>query len=676
MSFTKKELEQLKKEIKKHDDLYYRLDEPVLSDYEYDKLFEKLKKIENLHPEWADPYSPTKRVPGKALNTFKKGRHRAPMLSLENSYSVEETLSFIKKTSLDSNSSWFLEPKLDGVAVELVYENGRLQRSLTRGDGSTGEDILENIKTIKSVPLRLNTTSPPSLFEVRGEAVLFKKEFEKLNRAQKEKGEKIFANPRNAAAGSLRNLDPKITAQRNLRLFCHGRGVIEGVVIKSQNQFFNKLKTFGLPVFSYKNFSKWKLSPFKSLKDPLCAVCHSDKEIISYYEYLRKIRDSLPFEIDGIVIKVNSYSAQKKLGAIARHPKWASAFKFPPSIAQTIVKDIFLQIGRTGVVTPVARMEPVCVAGVVVSQATLHNAGEIQKKDIRIGDTVNLRRAGDVIPEIITVDFSKRSKKSLPFKMIKTCPNCAKTLVVKEDLFYCVNLSCSAVLLRKLQHFCSKKAMNIESLGEKIISLLFNKKLIGRISDIYRLKAKMLKTLDGLGEKSAVNIVSNAQKSKLCSMDRFLFALGIRHLGERMALSLSESFGGGKKGFQQLQRADFSRLIEIEGIGQIAARSIIEDLKKMKTEIEQLFELGLQLKENKKTSKRFQGAQFVLTGKFEKPRGEIEKQIKSQGGKTSSSVSMKTTYVLYGLSPGAKYKKAKQLGVKLINWEMFKKMNL
>ena len=671
MPFTKKELEQLKKEIEKHDDLYYRLDEPVLSDYEYDKLFSKLKKIESLHPEWDDPSSPTKRVPGRALDAFKKAPHKTPMLSLENSFSIEETLAFIKKAS-PFDSTWFLEPKLDGVAVELIYENGRLTQALTRGDGKTGEDILENIKTIRSIPLILKTSSPPPLFEVRGEAVLFKKEFEKLNQIQKEK---TFSNPRNAAAGSLRNLDPSITAQRNLRLFCHGRGVIEGFKIKSQKQLFSTLKSLGLPVFSYQDFSKWRLSSFKSLKDPLCAVCYNSKEIISYCEHLKKLRDSLPFEIDGIVIKVNSYPEQKTLGSTARHPKWAVAFKFPPSTAQTIVKDIFLQIGRTGVATPVARMEPVRVAGVVVSQATLHNISEIQKKDIRIGDTVELRRAGDVIPEIISVNLSKRLKKSHAFQMPNVCPNCEKNLIPKEDLFYCSNRACSAVLLRKLQHFCSKKAMNIESLGEKIISLLFNKKLIRRLCDIYRLKASQIQTLDGLGKKSAVNIIASIQKSKICSLDRFLFSLGIRHIGERMALILSESFGGGKKGFKQLQQSEVSRLTDIEGIGPAAAHSIVEDLKIMKEEIEQLFELGVQLKKNKKSSFLFQGVQFVITGKFDKTRGEIEGQIKNQGGKVSSSVSANTDYVLYGLNPGAKYKKAKQLKIKLINWAEFKSMN-
>lgn len=661
---SKKELDQLRKKIQKHDYLYYVLDEPVISDYEYDQLFEKLKKLENQFPQWKTPDSPTQRISGQSLDAFQKASHRAPMLSLENSYSIDEVMKFVEKTS----GVYFCEPKLDGVAVELIYEKGLLVRALTRGDGQVGEDVLENIKTMKSVPLKLRHSSP-SVFEARGEVVLFKKDFENLNKQQKRNGEKIFANPRNAAAGSLRNLNPQITAQRHLRLFCYGVGVVKGVKINSQRQMFDLFHHFGLPAFTYQNFSeKWSFT--KSLTQPLCMVCSHVDHLISYYKIMQKIRQKLPFEIDGIVIKIHSLKDQARMGATARHPRWATAFKFPPQEAGTWIKDIFVQIGRTGMITPIARMEPVSLGGVLVAQATLHNKNEIQKKDIRVGDFVYIKRAGDVIPEVIKVDPSKRPNYTKPFKMPKQCPSCSEPLHLEDDLLYCTNAQCSAVLLRKLQHFCSKPAMNIEALGAKIMAQLFNKKLVCCFSDIYKLKKASLESLPGFGEKLASNIIKSIEKSKKCRLSNFIFALGIRHIGEQVALKLSKAF----ENFESLLKSSQDELIQIAGIGPVIAQSIVVELKKIKNETTQLFKMGIQISSKKAVSFSLKGKQFVVTGRFSKTRKEMEEWIQNYGGKTSSQVSRKTSYLLYGESPGSKYTKAKNLDVQLIDFDQFKQL--
>ena len=669
---TKKKLNELRKEIQKHDYQYYVLDAPLISDYEYDRLFEKLKAWEFSHPQWKSSLSPTQRVPGKALDKFSKASHRQTMLSLENTYSIDEFVQFTQKLlkSLDQKEvCFFCEPKLDGAAVELVYEKGRLVRALTRGDGKIGENVLENIKTIKTVPLEINTSCP--VFEVRAEVVLFKKDFIRINKEQKKMGGKIYSNPRNAAAGGLRNLDPKISAQRKLRLFCHSPGVIQGSAVSSHSGFFNLLKKYTLPSFTYSDSIQAKKN---SLSHPLCLISNQVEECINYYKVIQEMRTKLPFEIDGIVVKVDSFSAQRKLGFTGRSPKWAVAVKFPPDSTITQVEDIIAQTGRTGIIVPVARMKPVSVGGVMVSQASLHNFNELKKKDVRIGDYVYIKRAGDVIPEIESVLLSKRLQKSRPFKVPKVCPSCSHSLTDVEDSLYCFNSQCRGVLLRKLQHFCSKKAMNIESLGDQIVEQLLSKKWVQSFSDIYKLKSEKLKTLDGFADQSTQNIINSIELSKQTLFAPFLFALGIRHIGEMTAVKIAEFFGGGKKGFQKLLSADKETLIQVENVGDIAAESLIKGLKDLYSEIHRLFELGIKIQSQKKTSFRLDGLNFVITGSFEKPRKELELIIKDHGGAISSSVSKKTNYLLCGKDPGSKYAKAQQLKVPSLNWNQFQKL--
>ncbi len=668
---SKKILEKLKQEIQAHDYKYYVLDSPSISDYEYDRLYKKLQKIEKENPQWVKPDSPTQRIPGQALDRFEKKPHRKMMLSLENSYSIEEIHHFTDKVSTTLNKKkilYFCEPKLDGVAIELIYEKGLLTHALTRGDGQTGENVLENIKTIKSVPLRLKTTKKPAIFEVRAEVLMFKKDFIKLNEEQKKKGEKIFANPRNASAGALRNLDPQIASNRKLRLFCHGPGAIfKGA---TQSEFYDLLKQFHLPVLPYSQAlnKKWK-----NLSHPLCLICSKPEELISYYHTLQKLRPLLPFEIDGIVIKVNSFKDQEILGSIARSPRWATAVKFPPESACTQIQKIHLQVGRTGVITPVARMKPISVGGVIVSQATLHNKSEIHKKDIQEGDFVHIKRAGDVIPEVIEVDFKQRPKNTKPFKMPKTCPACTTKLTEIEDLIYCTNTNCPSIALRRLQHFCSKKAMDIETLGYALIEQLFNKKLIQCFSDIYKLKKESLNNLPGIGDKLSTKIISHIEKSKKTSFNRFLFALGIRHVGEQIALKINEHFGEGVKSLEKLLKAKEEELIQIDDIGIIVAQSLVTELKNLSKEIQNLLKLGVKLI-SKNRSYKLEEKTFVITGSFQEKRDFITNLIQTHGGHVSSSITSKTNYLLCGENPGSKYDRAKKLNISCIDWQEFEQI--
>ena len=668
---SKKILEKLKREIQSHDYRYYVLDSPSISDYEYDQLYKKLHELEKKNPQWITPDSPTQRVPGQALDQFKKAPHRKIMLSLENSYSINDIHKFTERISTALNKKktvYFCEPKLDGVAIELIYEKGILTYALTRGDGQWGENVLENIKTIKSIPLHLKTTSPPLVFEARAEVLMFRKDFIKLNEKQKQKGEKKFANPRNAAAGALRNLDPQIAANRKLRLFCHSPGAFSNKT--TQNEFYDLLKQWHLPVLSYSQSlnKKWA-----NLSDSLCLMCSQTEDLISYYRTLQKLRPLLPFEIDGIVIKINSFKEQSALGSIARSPKWATAVKFPPESAYTQIQKIDLQIGRTGVITPVARMKPISVGGVVVSHSTLHNKSEIQKKDIRERDYVSIQRAGDVIPEVIEVDISKRPKNTKPFKMPKNCPSCMRKLKEVEDLIYCTNIKCPSIILRRLQHFCSKKAMNIETLGFALIEQLFNKKLIQNFSDIYKLRKEKLNNLPGIGDKLAAKIIHHIEKSKKSSFNRFLFALGIRHIGEQIALKINEYFGEGKKGLEKLLKAKKEELIQIEDIGPAAAQSLVSELKSLAQEIQNLLNAGIQLIPKNKSSK-LEGKTFVVTGSFQQKRTDIFELIQSHGGFASSSITSKTNYLLCGEKPGSKYSKAQRMNIPCIDWKKFKQI--
>lgn len=678
---TRARMEKIKKQIREHDHHYYVLDKPVISDYEYDLLFGELKKIESEQKKWMTPDSPTQRVPGEALSSFKKGAHRQTMLSLGNSYSIEEIFEFDKKikSNLQKKSiTYFCEPKLDGLAVELIYEKGKLVDALTRGDGNIGESVLENIKMIKSIPLTLNNLpSKSAVLDVRGEIVLFKKDFRQLNKAQAEKQEKLFVNPRNAAAGTLRNLDPKVTASRLLRMYCHGVGYCKSISFEDQSQLFDIFRQVDLPVFSYSSFSKWK-KRWKNLEDPLCVLCKNADEVKEYYNFIEENRSKLPFDIDGIVMKVHSFKEQKQLGVISRSPKWATALKLSPESAWTQVEDIFIQVGRTGVLTPVSKLKPVFVGGVTISQATLHNMGEINKKDIRIGDRVQVRRAGDVIPEVVSVDVSKRKskqKKISIFKMPKKCPSCGNLITVKEDLHYCTYFQCKSRQLRRLQHFCSKKAMNIETLGEKIIEILFNLKILQSFSDIYRVSQEDIKDLDGFGEKSSKNIIENIESSKKTKLSKLIFSLGIHHVGEYSARLLGEHFGEGKLGLTKLMKASEEDLIGIYGVGQVMAESLVEGLRDFTSEIESLLDLGIKFVgvASNNQVQILKGKKYVVTGVWDRPRKDVESLIRKYGGQVSSSVSSRTDFVVYGENPGSKLQKAKKLKVSIMTDKTFYK---
>lgn len=481
----KSRYEELKKQISHHDHQYHVLDKPVITDFEYDKLFAELLEIEKAHPEWVLPDSPSKRVGAKPLDSFKKVDHRLPMLSLSNSYSKEDLIDFdlrVKKfLKSEEEITYFCEPKFDGLAIELVYENGILVRALTRGDGITGEDVTENIRTIRSIPLSLVGKKIPTLLEVRGEVLMFKQDFVDLNQAQQDNGLQTFANPRNAAAGTIRQLDSKIVASRTLRFFAYSLGAVEGIEFSSQEEIENYFESLSLPVAQkVKNLSLRK-------------ICRGPEETIQYYEDVLKHRHDLSFDIDGIVVKVDSMRLQEDLGLVARSPRWATAAKYPPEQSQTLIEEIAVQVGRTGALTPVAIMRPVKVGGVTVTHATLHNQEEIHRKDVRQGDTVIIQRAGDVIPEVVSVVLDKRPKNSKEFLMPKLCPVCASQVVKMEEevVTRCVNPLCPAILKGSLQHFVARRAMNMDKIGDKLIETFVDQKLVRSFSDLYRLKKKI-----------------------------------------------------------------------------------------------------------------------------------------------------------------------------------------
>ena len=716
-------------DIHKHDHHYYNLDQPEISDYKYDQLFNELAQLEKKYPSLITPDSPTQRVPGKALSHFEKDFHKRPMLSLQNTYNEEEIISFYEKISKEFNKAvdFLLEPKLDGVAVNLLYEKGHLIQALTRGDGNIGENVLENIKTIPSIPLHLSITT--EILEVRGEVVLLKKDFEKINQQQTEQGLSHFANPRNMAAGSLRQLDPSVTTSRPLKFFAHSPGFFKGIKLKNQSDFLRIIKKAGLPVLPLVNFKSFRTRN-KNKVFAACTLCKNKEEVLEYFYIIEKIRHQLPYETDGIVIKVNNFSKQETIGSVSRSPRWARAAKFEPERGETYVQNISIQVGRTGVLTPVAHLKPVQVGGVTIIHATLHNQSEISKKDIRVGDAVIVGRAGDVIPEIIQVNFSKRAKNRRIFKMPTECPSCSSKVQTIGDMVFCINSLCPSVVLQSLIHFTSKKAMNIESLGKKIMERLYKEGLVKKFSDIYKLTKESLLTLDGMGEKSSERILSSIEKSKKTKLAPFIFALGIRHIGEQTAYNISQFFiekAHSKKGKKNtniienhqlsfpyeiyqstakgnlpkrkkkisidasayklvhphlslIAQATEEELREIPDIGEVAARSIRESFlkKDFKGEINLLFQLGIQIETTKKanTEQIFQGKKIAITGSLPQSRSEVEKLIISLGGKIQNSVNKKTDFLIQGNQTGApsqKEKQAQKLNIPSLSWEAFQK---
>lgn len=658
---SKKRHEELKKIISEHDRSYYLLDKPTISDYEYDQLYAELIKIEHSEKNLDLSDSPSQRIGGGILDGFEKAAHRMPMLSLSNSYSPEDIFDFderVKKIlNTEADVAYFCEPKFDGLSMEIIYENGLITRALTRGDGTVGEDVTQNIKTVRSIPLRLAGKDIPTILEIRGEVLIFKQDFAKLNETQQENGQQTFANPRNAAAGSMRQLDPKITASRPLKFFGYALGHIDGVSFETQQDIQKYFSDHGVP------------TPLKTNPD-LVRLCSGPAEVVEYYHHIEKIRASLPFDIDGIVVKVNSLRLQDDLGLVARSPRWATAAKFKPEQATTVVEDIVIQVGRTGALTPVAIMTPVKVGGVTVTNATLHNQDEINRKDIRIGDTVLIQRAGDVIPEVVSVIMEKRPKHSHSFVIPENCPACDSRVqkLEGEVVTRCVNPLCIAVVKESLKHFVARRAMNIDKVGDRLIETLVDHKLLTCFSDFYRLTKEQILSLERQGEKSADNIITSIEKSKNPTLARFIFALGIRFVGEQTAKLLADHFVQ----INSFLNASEEELLQVPEIGPKVAKSILNwtSNKALIKEVHELQHLGVTIVNPiRATEGALSGMSFLITGTLPVKRDDAKDFIEKNGGKILSSVSSKLSYLVVGDDPGSKVEKAQGLGVKIISWD-------
>lgn len=657
-------------EIEKHNQLYHTLDQPEISDYEYDMLYKELEELEAEFPALRKPHSPTQKVGGEVLKNFEKVQHKEPMLSLQNTYSPEEILEFESKISRqlsgDAGLEFFCSPKFDGVAIELVYLKGELVHAITRGDGLVGEDVLNNVKTIQGLPQKLKGKKIPGRMDVRGEILMNKKEFARINEIYQERGLQTFANPRNAAAGTIRQLDSRIAAERNLSIFCYSLGYAEGAEFSTQGDFEDQMAEFGIPVMPH-------VKSGKVTDRALSKICVGAEDVVQYYLEIEKRRHHLEFEIDGIVTKVNSFSLQKSLGKIARSPRWAFAAKYKPQQASTVVENIVVQVGRTGALTPVAVMTPVEVGGVKVTYATLHNQDEIDRKDVRVGDTVFVHRAGDVIPEILSVDLSKRKANAKKFTIPDKCPACHQKVVQLEGevIKRCINTLCPSVIVESLKHFVSRNAMNIDKLGSRLIEIFFEKQLIASFSDIYKLTYDQLIALDRQGEKSSENLLESIANSKSPDLHRFIYALGIRFVGEQTARTLAQYF----KNLDAFMAASDEELLNIPDIGPKVSQSITRTLKQkaFQQEVKKLIQVGI-------TPKEVQGPKrgakmplidmsFVVTGTLPIPRNEVQDLIRAAGGEVSSAVSKKTSVLVAGEKAGSKLEKAEKLGVAVWSWE-------
>jgi DNA ligase (NAD+) len=665
---VRKRIEELRALIEYHNRKYYIENEPEISDYEYDMLMKELIALENAYPHLVTPDSPTQRVGGQPLEGFETVQHRVPMLSLDNAYNEEEVRDFDERVrkAVGEEVQYVAELKIDGVGVSLIYENSVLVRAVSRGDGERGDDITANIKTIRSVPLRLSHLEggiSPSFLDVRGEVYLPKKALDALNREREEAGEKPFANPRNAAAGSLKLLDPRIVAKRPLDIFVHSLGYVEGMDIEDQFSALKAFKELGLKV------------------NPHSILCSSIDEAIDYYNSWVERRDELEYEVDGLVIKVNSFEQQRRLGATSKSPRWAIAFKFPARQRTTKLLDIVLQVGRTGAITPVAILEPVELAGAVIKRATLHNEDEIRRKDIRIGDRVILERSGDVIPKVVGVVKGVRDGTEKEFVMPRQCPSCGGPIKRPpgEAIYRCENISCPAQLKRRLSHFVSRDAMDIEGMGDSLIDQLVDKGLVKDYADIYSLRYEDLVRLERMGPKSAKNLLESIEESKGRELSRLIYALGIRHVGSHIADILAEKY----ESIEELAMASIEELQEIPEIGPTVAESIYSFFRHEGTApvLRKLEAAGVRMRKEEKPPEAeriespISGRTFVFTGALSTmTRKEAEELVKRLGGKVSDSVSRKTDFVVVGKEPGSKYEKALSLGIKMLTEEEFIKL--
>ena len=658
------QIDKLRQDLRRYEYEYHVLDNPTIPDAEYDRLFHQLKALEAAHPELITADSPTQRVGAKPLSGFAQIRHEIPMLSLDNAFSDEEFYAFVKRIEdrlirLPEPLTFCCEPKLDGLAVSILYVNGVLTQAATRGDGTTGEDITANIRTIRNIPLQLLMDNPPARLEVRGEVFMPHEGFERLNQQALEKGEKTFANPRNAAAGSLRQLDPKITSKRPLVLNAYGIGIAEGVDLP--NTHYDRLqwlKTIGIPV------------------NPEIRLCNGTDEVLDFYRDIQNKRSSLGYDIDGTVLKINDIALQEKLGFISKAPRWAIAYKFPAQEELTRLNDVEFQVGRTGAITPVAKLEPVFVAGVTVSNATLHNGDEIERLDIAIGDMVVIRRAGDVIPQIIGVLHDRRPADARPIVFPETCPVCDSAIVriEGEAVARCTGgLFCAAQRKEALKHFVSRKAMDIDGVGGKLIEQLVDRELIHTPADLFKLDLTTLTRLERMGAKSAENALASLEKAKNTTLARFIFALGIREVGEATALNLANHF----KTLEALQNADLEALQQVPDVGEVVANrilafwhephnvAVVNDLiaQGVHWDDVEVKEVGENL---------FKGKTVVLTGTLtQMGRNEAKALLQDMGAKVSGSVSAKTDFVIAGDAAGSKLTKAQELGVTVLTEEEF-----
>lgn len=650
-------LDALRQALHRHNHRYYVLDDPEISDAEYDRMMQELLGLEKAYPALLTLDSPSQRVGAPPLDSFDKTEHSPPMLSLANAFQDQDIIDFDNRMRRNLSTGqpidYTAEPKLDGLAVELVYEDGILVMASTRGDGTTGEVITDNIRTIGSIPLRLSASGlpliPPRL-AVRGEVFMNKADFYNLNQERLRQSLPPFANPRNAAAGSLRQLDSSITAGRPLDMFVYGVGRIDDLDVRSQGEMLRTLKMFGFKI-----------------NDQIRARLSVDR-ILQYYQELKEKREALPYEIDGVVIKVDDLDAQQELGSTARSPRWAIAYKFPASQETTSVKDIEVQVGRTGALTPVAHLEPVNVGGVVVSRATLHNEDEVRRKDIRIGDRVLIQRAGDVIPEVVKVIVTQRSGSEVNFEMPRDCPVCGSQVLREQNeaVLRCINAACPAQVKASIWHFASKGAFNIEGLGKELVAQMVDKKIIGSYADLFYLDKKTVESLERMGEKSAANLFQAIDRSRRIFFNRFIYSLGIRNVGEHIAKLLSKRF----QSLENLIDAPLAVLSNVDGIGPVVADSIHQFFRRPENRatIDRLLNGGvaIQYPEQAGTT-NLDGKTFVLTGTLENmTRQQAKTRIEAAGGRVTGSVSRKTDYLVAGQASGSKLEKAEDLGVPVI----------
>ena len=660
----KNKINALRKKIDDHNYHYYVLDNPIISDYEYDNLLRNLQDLEDKNPELITPDSPTQRVGAKPLDAFDSIEHSIPMLSLENAMDADELIGYYNRTrrglKIDRDIEFVAEPKLDGIGVELVYENGLFNSGLTRGDGLKGENITQNLKTINAIPLSLRTDklSPPELLEVRGEVFMEKDKFKIFNDDRSKNEMSIFANPRNAAAGSLRQLDSRITAERPLSIYCYEPGKINGKRFTKHSEFLSALKDWGFPV-------NQEIKLVKKIDD-----------IISYHNDLEKRRHSLPYEIDGTVFKVNDIEEREILGLRSRSPRWAIAGKFKAEQVTSKILDIVASIGRTGAVTPVAKLNPVNVGGVVVTNATLHNQDEIDRKDVRIGDTILVQRAGDVIPEVVKVIKSKRPPNASKYSLPSACPICSKEVLrpTGESVARCNNLSCPAQIKGRIKHFISKGGLDIEGFGDKLVDQLVDKNLIKTFDDIFKLSFTDLENLDRMAEKSAQNVIDAINNSKKTTFSKFVYALGIRNVGAHLSKVLEEKF---ESNIVEFQKASIDQLEEINEVGPIVAEAIIRFWSNQTNVnmVNECFSNGLEFSQKIFESKNLENLSFVFTGTLKTiKRAEAKNHVEMNGGRVSSSVSRNTNYLVAGESSGSKLKKATDLNIKIIDELQFLEM--